>query len=338
MQGIRVHTLIVDGNVGIGTTSPLFRLHVAAPGGFGSEDADGIAQTGNVPIVAQSDSTAIGILNSNGRPVFALNIEGNEGTKTARGYPVFYDRYNGSWNPSITLKNGNVGIGKTPDAAYKLDVAGNINLNLNQVMYMRIQNSPNHPVECNISTIGFIYYKTSSPEGLCVCKSSGWDCPQPVRKLVFVTDGAWKGGEIGGLSGADLKCQQEAASAGLGLKRFAAWLSDSSTDAKAHINCDNNSIYTLVTGEIVASSCDDLLDGKLQVAIDKNALGGWVSGYVWTGTNKDGTKKATTCNSWTSSDYFRTGGRGGTFYSDLRWTDDTSQQCSNAAHLYCFEV
>jgi carboxypeptidase T len=104
-------TISAAGNVGIGTNIPLFRLHAAAPGGFAPEDANGVAQAGNVPVVAQSDSTAIGILNANGRPAFALNIEGNQGASNARGFPTLYDRYDGTWHPSLSLKNGNVGIG-----------------------------------------------------------------------------------------------------------------------------------------------------------------------------------------------------------------------------------
>jgi hypothetical protein len=112
--------------VGIRTPNPLSQLHVTAPGGFGGEDANGVAQAGNVPIVAQSDSTAFGILNSNGRPAFALNIDGNQGTNDARGVPTIYDRFDGNWHPCILLKNGQVGIGMTARQGVKLDVDGTV--------------------------------------------------------------------------------------------------------------------------------------------------------------------------------------------------------------------
>jgi hypothetical protein len=110
--------------VGIRTPNPLFQLHVTAPGSFGGEDVNGVAQAGNVPIVAQSDSTAFGILNSNGRPAFALNIDGNQGTRNARGVPTLYDRFDGNWHPCLSLKNGQVGIGTTPIGTAKLAVDG----------------------------------------------------------------------------------------------------------------------------------------------------------------------------------------------------------------------
>src|SRR6266568_324826 len=95
----------IDGKLGVGTLNPLYRLHVTASGGFGNENADGTSQAGSVPLVVQSDSTVFGALNSHGRQAFALNIEGNGATSAARGTPVFYDKYDGTWHRSIYLKN-----------------------------------------------------------------------------------------------------------------------------------------------------------------------------------------------------------------------------------------
>jgi hypothetical protein len=95
-------------NLGVGTTTALARVHSVAPGAFPTENSDGTVPATNVPLLAQSDSTAIGVLNSNGRPAFALNIEGNAGTIAARGSVVLYDKADGSWHSDVGMHAGTV--------------------------------------------------------------------------------------------------------------------------------------------------------------------------------------------------------------------------------------
>jgi len=111
------------GSVGVGTAAPLGRLHTRHSGGFGAEDGNGVLTASNVPLLAHSDSTAFGILNGQGRPAFALNIDGNGGTAGARGIPTFYDRFDGNWHADISLRNGFVGMG-TWEPTARLDVRG----------------------------------------------------------------------------------------------------------------------------------------------------------------------------------------------------------------------
>jgi Chaperone of endosialidase len=124
------------GKVGIGTAGPLYRLHVVAPGGFGPEDSNGLALAGNVPLIAQSNATAFGILNGNGRQAFALNIDYNGGTTNARGIPTLYDKYDGVWHQCLSLNNGRVGIG-TYNPQGKLDVSGDIRAGNSDVYFTR---------------------------------------------------------------------------------------------------------------------------------------------------------------------------------------------------------
>jgi hypothetical protein len=94
--------LVVTKSVRIGvpnteTSEPRNGLYVVAPGGFPN----------NVPILAQSVSTFFGARDSGGIDRFAINLD-----KDGNSYPVdFYDRYDGTWRRSISLKLGNVGIG-----------------------------------------------------------------------------------------------------------------------------------------------------------------------------------------------------------------------------------
>jgi hypothetical protein len=116
-----------SGNVGIGTSTPLYRLHVVAPGGFGPEDSDGLSLAGNVPLIAQSNSTAIGVINASGRQAFALNVDYTGGTTNTRGVPSFYDKYDGNWHHCLSLRNGRVGV-NTYDPQATLDVNGDISI------------------------------------------------------------------------------------------------------------------------------------------------------------------------------------------------------------------
>ena len=110
---IRVTPAAGGRKVGIKTAKPLFPLHVTATGpNFPrTEDANGVSQGGDTPIVVQADGQVFEALNFNGREAFGLSIEGNGGTSSARGGPVFYDKFDGNWHRSLFLRNGNVGIG-----------------------------------------------------------------------------------------------------------------------------------------------------------------------------------------------------------------------------------
>lgn len=66
-----------------------------------------------------------GIINGSGRQAFGLNIEGDTGTSAARGFPRFYDKFDGTWRASIALKKGYVGIGTT-DPKQQLQIGDQI--------------------------------------------------------------------------------------------------------------------------------------------------------------------------------------------------------------------
>jgi hypothetical protein len=111
------------GNTGVGTVNPLGRLHVTGAGGVANENTDGTSQLGTVPFVAQTDGTALAILNADARQVFGLAVQGNGHTSTQRGSPAFMDRADGTWNTSIVLNRGRVGVGRVP-ATYRFELAG----------------------------------------------------------------------------------------------------------------------------------------------------------------------------------------------------------------------
>jgi hypothetical protein len=128
-SGSMLLTVQSDGRTGVGIPAPMGRLHARDLGGFSTatgghpEDANGVLFTSRVPLLAQADSSAFGLLNADGRAAFALNVDGNQHTSAARGIPSFYDKYDGNWHQAISLKNGQVGIGTYHPAA-KLQVQG----------------------------------------------------------------------------------------------------------------------------------------------------------------------------------------------------------------------
>lgn len=183
--------------------------------------------------------------------------------------------------------------------------------------------------------------------------------PTPTNSLrVFVTSEKYSG-NLGGISGANNKCQARAQAAAnintLTLRSgyiFKAWLSDNSTNAKDNIHSTLDLPYRLLDGTLIANNMADLTDGtiyttdlirsKINLTELKSTIG---DDYVWTKTLVNGTKVTAwdrDCLNWTtsaSSSTDSTGDTGKTDYVMRYWTySQVSILCSNQARLYCFEV
>jgi hypothetical protein len=171
--------------------------------------------------------------------------------------------------------------------------------------------------------------------------------------MVFLTSTEYDGG-LGGLAGADSKCQKLADNAGLtGI--FRAWLSDSTVSAGERLT---HSVvpYSDVKDRTIADNWDDLTDGTLRLPITVDETGvdwdedrghcdiiAWLV-EVWTGTSTDGSTKAANCNDWTDNQSMDAGSSGhfGYYcYETEAWTDptwmDPSASCSSSKSLYCFQ-
>jgi hypothetical protein len=135
----------------------------------------------------------------------------------------------------------------------------------------------------------------------------------------FVTSSNPKGGNLGGLAGADQVCQSLAQAAGAGRRTWHAYLSTSTVDAKTRIG---NGPWYNFKGELIAQNVADLhtadknkispttsltekgttpnylamVDGKAAPAAQP------LQHDILTGSNEDGTKNADTCNNWTVGD------------------------------------
>jgi len=164
-------------------------------------------------------------------------------------------------------------------------------------------------------------------------------CPE---RIVFVTDGSYPGGSLGGLDGADAICQTEATEAGLsGIYR--AWLSDSVEGPDTRF-LQSTIKYVLVDGTLVAGDWADLTDGNLLSPINVTGTGLPVSYafFPWTNTLQSGEPNNAEeapvfdcCDDWTS---YATAGRiGNVDLTNWEWTEFSAMSCGEAMPLFCFQ-
>jgi hypothetical protein len=136
----------------------------------------------------------------------------------------------------------------------------------------------------------------------------------------FVTSSNPKGGNLGGLAGADALCQSLAKDAGAGNKTWHAYLSTSTVDAKTRIG---KGPWYNFKGVLIAKDVADLHTPDKNKISAENSLtekgttptylgvdaegkavrpAGQLQHDILTGTNEDGTKNENTCKDWTVGD------------------------------------
>jgi hypothetical protein len=172
-------------------------------------------------------------------------------------------------------------------------------------------------------------------------------------KIVFVTANTYNG-NLGGVAGANAKCQKEASAAGLP-GTYSAWLSDSLGNSPSANFTQSTTPYVTSNPSLthVAENWTQLTSGTLEAAIQftaNGALSPYVSSstglYVWTGTNANGTPYNVNCANWTDGSVDSNAGAigqvGGT---GAAWTITDEIGCSSTATsgeqvptaLYCFQ-
>jgi cysteine-rich repeat protein len=167
------------------------------------------------------------------------------------------------------------------------------------------------------------------------------------RRFVFVTSQLYEG-TMGGLAGADAKCQMLADNAGLP-GTYMAWLSTSQQSPSTRFT-QSDQPYYLVDGTKIADNWDDLTDSSLDSAIDTTEAGDpavwealcnniYILG-VHSNTRTDGTlfSASTTCANWTSKVNVE-GHWGRVDQVNLYWTSycTSSNHCTALLPIYCFQ-
>ena len=186
---------------------------------------------------------------------------------------------------------------------------------------------------------------TCSSDGTCdfACNSgymrSGSTCVD-APKTVFITSASYTG-NLGGLAGADAKCQALASAANL-TGTYKAWLTDGTTSAGSRLT-HSTAPYELVGGAVIANSWADLTSGTLRDYLDADETGQThgENTRAWTNTAGDGASQGPTfgghCSNWTSASSSPVGGGGYVGFLDDEWTFDGADSCDVKDHLYCFE-
>ncbi len=174
-------------------------------------------------------------------------------------------------------------------------------------------------------------------------------------KTVFVTSQTYQG-DLGGLAGADAKCNALASVAGLD-GTYKAWLSDATGSPSTRFR--RSSVpYTLVDGVVIANDWDDLVDGTLLSPINVTDKGDVLvfrdpaeTRFPHTNTDANGRllilynpviyTHTKPCNNWTSNaggDAFFDVSIGDSLQTDSQWTAlGALTTCLSYGPLICFE-
>ncbi|MBS3071114.1 DUF1554 domain-containing protein [Candidatus Pacearchaeota archaeon] len=219
------------------------------------------------------------------------------------------------------------------------NIAYNITLNEGQNFYYIISKDINGEKYVTTNTLGI--YSDAEPEG-------GEEEPEEElesgHRIIFLSSSQYKG-DLGGLVGADLKCNNLAEDSNLE-GTYMAWLSSSVVDARDRIpqgEGDLPYVRNDAQKTVIADNLNDLLDNTIDNPIRYNEKGvDEFSIDAWTGTDGDGTLYEAfligTCNSWTSSSFFNTARHGDSGKVNEGWTSDGIDDCNVHNRIYCIQI
>lgn len=174
-------------------------------------------------------------------------------------------------------------------------------------------------------------------------------------RTVFITSVTYTG-DLGGLSGADLKCKNLAAAAGLAdATLFRAWLSDgfnSPATRFEHVADISGNPYLLLDGRVVADTFSELVGSGPRTGLSITDLGETLTDVrAWTNTSAFGEVfvQVDHCGGWLSADNSEQARSGynalaqemgptwETWKSQRYWTSFETVGCHNTLRLFCFE-
>ncbi|MCA9662906.1 MAG: DUF4215 domain-containing protein [Myxococcales bacterium] len=173
------------------------------------------------------------------------------------------------------------------------------------------------------------------------------------EQVAFVTKDAFTG-DLGGVAGADAKCQEAAKLGGLlpwasGNYTYKAWIADPDCAPRDRFPHADRP-YRRIDGYELAWDFDDLVDGDLEISLwctEDHTYYVDVDLPVWTAVEPNGSNSddlaGSTCNYWTLDGDFFFGRVGNLRYGDTwtKWLKNgqwEARGCNSEAHLYCIQI
>lgn len=170
-------------------------------------------------------------------------------------------------------------------------------------------------------------------------------------RLAFVSSTKYDG-NLGGLTGADLKCRLLAEAQHFhAANRFKAWLSDAEATPLTRFSFGPNPLV-LPNGLLVAADLAALIDDGPGDGIRVTETGETLlKAYIWTNTAFTGDRFSASdhCAAWTSASKQAKARSGvtawpkqpvedwNTWHDQRHWTSYQTNTCNRVAHLYCIE-
>jgi cysteine-rich repeat protein len=158
--------------------------------------------------------------------------------------------------------------------------------------------------------------------------------------VMFITSEVYQGFALGGLYGADQRCQSLAAKAGLEeFLTFKAWLSTPTMSVAERMR-HSRGRYVLVNGAVVAQDWESLTSGTIEnpIVVDENSHS--QDTRAWTGTlaNGQAAPGSEFCEDWSDdSGLLKFGGTGLSVNTDATWSFFDNAPCDSELRLYCIE-
>lgn len=169
----------------------------------------------------------------------------------------------------------------------------------------------------------------------------GDGCQECARdSIMFITSEVYQGFALGGLDGADQRCQSLAAKAGLQrFLTFKAWLSTPSMSVADRL-LHSRGRYVLVNGLVVAEDWEALTSGTIETTITVDEKSQTPDTRAWTGTLASGEPALGSefCEDWDDdSGLLKFGGTGLSMNTDAAWSFFENGPCDSELRLYCVE-